>query len=643
MRERKPDPGQEGFIQEERARLITLTAPAGTGKTAALAMRFAAKVEKGTDPGRILMVTFTNQARDTFAERLEDEMKRWGVRDVRPEDRETLEWNDPAPLWIGTFHDTCQRLLQAHLKAVWRVHPVRILDREGTQAMMDGALIEEGGGEDPAEHRREVRRLRRAVSDWKRAGVDPREHDWERARLHDHPGGLTKLDRQERETAGTYQEALDRANVWDMDDLPLVALRLMRGDPRIGEAWGRRFDEVMVDEVQDCEPIQLEVLRYLARHSVICIAGDDVQQIYGWRQAVGTKGFKPWTTTHGEPAHHKLRHDYRIPQRSTAAVDQLREAAGGSIEKLKHCATEEGETPIHWIAHGKEGETDCIAERAKRCAEKGRQVAIACRTNARANALARGLRERGLEVSVETRSEGAELLNAVGTWLEGAARSEDAAIEGMLRGPGWDLAWGLLARAKRRALAGGGGLAAALRGLAAEDERYAKAGEALERLGKAEEIGNVREWCDRVIEISELGRHAQERSSEEQAGYREGVERARAEAAAGTGREKIGSRLRRSAEAGEIEGGEIRIGTLHALKGREIDHVIAVGWVEGEIPREEDEVKEERCLAYVALTRARRGFESVGAGTGPYGAPRAVSRFVHEAGIETREWRAQDG
>ena len=90
-------------------------------------------------------------------------------------------------------------------------------------------------------------------------------------------------------------------------------------------AWAGRFDEVLIDEFQDTDPIVVELVRGIGRHAAVVVAGDVDQSIYGWRGAVGSfDALARLEDTHGIPEEHVLRIDYRLPRAIQIAAQRLR-------------------------------------------------------------------------------------------------------------------------------------------------------------------------------------------------------------------------------------------------------------------------------------------------------------------------------
>ena len=659
-----PDEDQRAFAEDRRARLLTLVSPPGTGKTSALAQRYASLVAEGLDPDRLLVMTFTNEARDAFVERVRATGRLPTEREVRPQDRAALEWDAPAPLWIGTIHDTCARVLRCHLQRLRFRTDVRVLD-EAQRLERMARVVREANGQivgDAEDEMAVARSLVRRMSAWKRAGVDPRDRSWRRRRARSHTGELPYLDEGAREAAARYQAVLGQENRWDFDDLLLLAHRLFEHDETIRDAWAGRFDQVLVDEFQDSEPLLVELLRTLGGNAVIAVCGDPAQRIYEWRDVVGIEALGRLRPTHGEPVERRLRRDYRLPRAVQACAEHLRARIEGDAY---HAPGENEERPwpepVHWECRDEAHLTAWLPERLRAilAAAGGgwrdqppstwAQIAVACRTNAQCSRWGERLAAAGIPVRIEVRGDGADLAQALLAWIEVAWEPTDEAVEVLARGAPFRLPRGALGRARRQALGYRSTLESEVRSLAAADERLAPLADALaalEPVRALSEAGSPGPALARLVRIAGLGQAAEQAPAAEREGYRETLARARRAARTAADLAEVSEQVRASGRAnGDAQGHEprVRIGTMHGLKGREIRHVVALGWSERELVRRDEEADQERRVAYTTLTRALRTFESVSCRRGGNGETQAVSRFVHEAKIEVREAEAHGG
>ncbi len=271
---------------------LLLAAGAGSGKTSVLVERFVAAVrDDGIAPSRILAITFTERAAGELRSRLRARLAALGERAAVAE----LERSE-----IGTVHGFCARLLRAHAPAAGLDPRFAVLDEPRADHLRELAFRESlaqfvglGGA-----HARDgaVELLAAYGPDRLRTAVAT-VHDELRSRGEAAPA-LPVLHGDDQaalaawglfgallEGYGGAYERLKRARaVVDFDDLELRARDLLRHDASVRAAWSQRLQMLMVDELQDINPRQLELLEALEQDNLFTV-GDELQSIYGFRHA----------------------------------------------------------------------------------------------------------------------------------------------------------------------------------------------------------------------------------------------------------------------------------------------------------------------------------------------------------------------
>jgi DNA helicase-2/ATP-dependent DNA helicase PcrA len=253
------NPQQTEAVHAPAGPLLVL-AGAGTGKTRVVIARIANLVRKGTRPGRILAVTFTNKA----------------AREMLARAGSLLGKNAAEKPEISTIHSLCVRVLRRHATKMGYPERFAIIDR-GEQETAARRTLKELK---IAEARLQPADLLNRISRWKSAGVRP-------------DGAFDTLAGDADDTwslaaAGyrRYQQSLKVAGAVDFDDLLLVVDELFTAHEAVRREEARRFDHVLVDEYQDTSGIQERIVTALARdHRSLCVVGDDDQSIYAWRGA----------------------------------------------------------------------------------------------------------------------------------------------------------------------------------------------------------------------------------------------------------------------------------------------------------------------------------------------------------------------
>jgi DNA helicase-2/ATP-dependent DNA helicase PcrA len=248
---------QRQAVENTEGPLLVL-AGAGTGKTRVLIARLVnILVQNKAYPSQILAVTFTNKAALEMKERTAALLGR------------SLEG-----LWLGTFHSISARILRRHAEVLGFTYNFTILDSDDQERIIKQLLQIEG-----LDDKKQTSKIfANIISGWKDRGLTPdkvtEEYlSWDKSHQALH---IYKL----------YQERLKLINAMDFGDLLLHCLTLFTQYPEVLHTYTARFKYILVDEYQDTNIAQYLWLRLLAQGSKnICCVGDDDQSIYGWRGA----------------------------------------------------------------------------------------------------------------------------------------------------------------------------------------------------------------------------------------------------------------------------------------------------------------------------------------------------------------------
>ena len=253
---------------------LLILAGAGTGKTKTLAHRVAHLVLNGTDPRRILLLTFTRRAAI--------EMTRRAAR-ILGEARHAPQRMGAGVavediVWSGTFHAIANRLLRLHAQAICLNPSFTVLDRSDSADLMNLVRNDLGLSKKPKRFPKKDTCLAiysHTVNTCCELAVTLRTaFPW----CTDWPGELKEL-------FGAYVVAKQRNNVLDYDDL-LLYWRQMMEEPALAAEVGARFDHVLVDEYQDTNALQAAILlRMKPDGHGLAVVGDDAQSIYSFRAA----------------------------------------------------------------------------------------------------------------------------------------------------------------------------------------------------------------------------------------------------------------------------------------------------------------------------------------------------------------------
>ena len=239
---------------------VLVLAGAGSGKTRVLVYRIVALILEGKCSwDSILAVTFTNKAAREMKERIFKLLSSYG---------HFPGWT----AWIGTFHSVCAQILRQNLHLLDR-KTVTIYD-QGDQLSLIKKVLKDLNIDQKL---KEPKNLRSQINLCKRMGLGPNE-------LHHIPH--LSYDSQFENIYRNYEKALRQASAFDFESLLLETYRLMSKNQDFLKTLQNTFQYICVDEYQDTNHIQYLLIKKLAeKNKNICVVGDEDQSIYGWRGA----------------------------------------------------------------------------------------------------------------------------------------------------------------------------------------------------------------------------------------------------------------------------------------------------------------------------------------------------------------------
>lgn len=340
---------------------LLVLAGAGSGKTRVLTYRIAHLLKDcGVAPWNILAVTFTNKAAREMRDRLS-----------------TLAAGRLRGMWIYTFHSMCVRTLRSHATVLGYSDDFTIYDTDDSKRLIKNIMADYGyTGRSFSENA-----MRARISACKNELVSPADY---KPRVND------QLDKAFAEVFKAYQQRLKRANAMDFDDLLVNVYTLLSEHPDICQEYGQRFHYILVDEYQDTNKAQYEITKLLASgHGNLMVVGDDDQSIYSWRGA-DIRNILDFERDWPDTKTIKLEENYR----STSTILQCANAviAHNQSRKNKELFTrgEEGEKVAVFLAADERDEGRWIAAMADDLHTKGSRyndIAVFYRTNAQSRIL----------------------------------------------------------------------------------------------------------------------------------------------------------------------------------------------------------------------------------------------------------------
>ena len=613
-------------LNPEQARAVTTTegpllilAGAGSGKTRVLAHRIAYLVGvRDVAPWRILAVTFTNRAAGELRERIISLVGERG-RDVM----------------AGTFHALCARVLRQDGESIGISRRFVIYDTDDQQSLMKQILREE---DMPltGEFRPSV--VLGAISRAKNEMLDP-------SFLSEH--AANHRERTIARLATRYRERLRKAQALDFDDLLLEAVRLFDEAPDVLAKYQERWRYLHVDEYQDTNRAQYLWVRALAaKHHNLCVVGDDDQSIYSWRGA-NPYNLLDFDRDWPKAAVVKLEQNYRSTQlildaahavvsRNSARKDKklwTQNAGGARIQRFEAYNEEE---EAEWIARQVEGLVGGRASALTRRADdedvrfRAREIAVMYRMNAQSRAIEESFLRYGIRYQL-----------VGGTRFYARREVKDAlAYLRILRSDTDSVSFERIINVPARAI--GERTIEVLRAAAAREG--GSTWDAIETAARGELEGIAPRTRNALVDFAALVRRLRARvgaialpelldEALEASGYRamladgseDGEERwanlleLRAvttrydDLAPDDALDRLLEETALVADQDSYEGDAdaVTLITLHAAKGLEFPVVFIGGLEEGLFPHsraldDEKQLEEERRLAYVGITRAKR-------------------------------------
>ncbi|WP_130865991.1 DNA helicase PcrA [Acidipropionibacterium timonense] len=646
---------------------VLVVAGAGSGKTRVLTRRIAHLVTvRGVHPGSILAITFTNKAAAEMKGRVVD-----------------LVGNRARAMWVSTFHSAAVRILRSDADRLGLSRTFSIYDDTDAKRLV--SLVTRDANLDPKKFA--PRTVMNWISNQKNELVDP-------ARAA--AAASTGNDRTFAELYDEYQRRLRAANALDFDDLIMSTVTLLRDFPDLREQYRRRFRHVLVDEYQDTNTAQYQFIRALcgaereAERSggtgphvdppELMVVGDSDQSIYAFRGAT-IRNILDFESDFPGARTILLEQNYRSTQTILSAANAL--IKGNADRPAKNLWTDQGDGAkiVGYVADTEHDEASWVARRIDELVDAGQtrygEVAVFYRTNAQSRAFEDVFIRTGLPYRVVGGVrfyERKEVRDAVSYLRAIANPADDVSLRRILnvpkRGIGAraEAALELFATARRipfseaidrvdevdglaarsvNQIRAFGQLLAQHRAMVAHGARADEiAASILKESGYIGELENSKDPQDetRLENLVELVSVAQEFVARVHSADLEPDEVGAEDDLVLEADDSLPAFLEQIALVADsdqipTEGdGVVTLMTLHTAKGLEFDTVFITGFEDGIFPHmramaDPRELAEERRLAYVGITRARKQlFLSRATVRTLWGQPQynPASRFIEE-------------
>lgn len=582
---------------------LVVFAGAGSGKTRVITFRVAHLVSAhGVAPWRILAVTFTNKAAEEMRQRL---LKLLG--------------EEGAAVQVGTFHATCARLLRRYGDAIGLAKDFTIYDDQDQLALLKRVLRDLGLDEKRYQPKAIAGRINRAKQEMQGPEAIETPDSWSEV---------------VRRVYQAYEKRLGRANALDFGDLIYQTVRALESSDAFREAVIGRFSHVLVDEFQDTNHAQFRLVRLLAEgHRNLCVVGDDDQSIYRWRGA-DRRNILDFRASFPDATLVKLEQNYRSTQRILRAANAVISRNTDREPKELWTANEDGESILVVRTVDERDEARLVLRGVRELASKGHRlsdVAVFYRTHAQSRVIEEALRSANIGYRIiggmrfYDRAEVRDLLAYLRTMTNPA---DDTSLLRIINTPGRGIGKTTITRLLDLAAERGGSLSELL----GDAEALGQLGNtARKRLGAFNRLlTDLREVAAAGIPLGEIGAELvlqsgygemlrQDDTPEADARFQNVQElvasmdefaREHSDASLSDFLENV--TLQTSADE-QTGGDRVTLMTVHAAKGLEFPVVMVTGLEEQVFPfkgidpwEDPDELEEERRLAYVAFTRAKR-------------------------------------
>lgn len=613
---------------------LLILAGAGSGKTRVLTHRTAYLIEEcGVNPYNIMAITFTNKAAGEMRERI-DQMVGYGSESI----------------WVCTFHSTCVRILRRYIDRLGFGTNFTIYDSDDQKTLMkdickrleiDTKMYKE-------------KMFLSAISSAKDELIDPIEFETRAA------GDYVK--RKQAQVYREYQQALKQNNALDFDDLIMKTVELFKLDKEVLASYQDRFRYIMVDEYQDTNTAQFELIRLLAlKYQNLCVVGDDDQSIYKFR---GANIYNILNFEHHFPDATviKLEQNYRSTQNILDAANAVIANNQGRMEKRLWTDNGAGDKITFEQLDTAAEEADFVARDIARRVRKGEYQYKDCAILYRTNAQSRLFEERFITANIPYK-----IFGGVNFYARKEVKDLLAYLKTIDNGQD-DLAVRRIINIPKRGIGAASINKVALYAQEQEISFYDAlcVAEQVPGLGKAAakirpfvlfiqsmkakaKLLSVADLLQEVIETTGYVRELEAEGTDEAEARIENIDELISKAvdyAEGEEAPTLNGFLENVALVADIDSFDensdyVVLMTLHSAKGLEFPNVYLAGLEDGLFPsymsitsdNSQAEIEEERRLAYVGITRAKKNLTITSArvrmvrGQTQYG---KVSRFVRE-------------
>lgn len=616
--------------QREAARHIDgpmlILAGAGSGKTKTITTRLAYLIgEVGIDPANTLTLTFTNKAANEMRTRALAMLSQSG--------------KTCTPL-LCTFHKFGLLFLKFHIDRLGRKNNFIIIDTDDKKRIIKSF-------ESPIS----TAILSSEISNYKNSLLSV-EEVYKNANFLTNEKGKENFYQKAAAIYDKYEEYLRANNLVDFDDLLVLTYKILDKNENLAREISNRYRYIMVDEYQDTNDLQYKLLRKLClTHENICVVGDDDQSIYGWRGAK-IENILNFKDQFKDTKIIRLEQNYRsttpILKAANELIDHNRNRLGKKLLSVKG----EGEGVNLLESLDESVEAGKIAKSIKELLEKGAQakdIAILYRINALSRSLEDGLTKERIPykmvggVKFYERAEVKDVISYLRLIIN---QNDDFSLKRIINRPKRGLGKVSLDKLEKMAYEGKTSMFDAILNIDDKDEAFSKKiktalVEFTQILKELQETDSLYELIDKMEAKFGIKKYYEslpdgnERAANIDEFYAMLKDQIKQNPSFEL--EEFLNELALVSEQDNISSEAISIMSVHASKGLEFEYLFVIGLEEGFFPLIGDgsDIEEERRLAYVAITRAKKLLTLSFANSRFYKGQRTrlnKSRFLSESG-----------
>lgn len=569
---------------------LLILAGAGSGKTKVLTTRIAYLIEeKGIDPYHILAITFTNKAAKEMQSRLI-----------------SLIGDIAKGIQVSTFHSFGLKILRENYELLGYDRNFVIMDSDDSLTVIKRIL--KSLDLDPKQYNPTA--IKNRISGCKNELMTPETYE---------RYATTEFEKVVLQVFIAYEKKLKENNSIDFDDLLILPIRLFQKNPYILEKYQSRFRYVLIDEYQDTNEAQYILTKMMsAKYRNICVVGDENQSIYSFRGA-NYRNILNFEKDYKETKTIKLEQNYRSTQNILNAANQVIKNNQNRKDKNLWSNQGEGEKISYYRAYDEKDESHFVASTIKKILDdgiSGEEIAVLYRTNAQSRTLEEDLLKSNIPYRVVgsfyfySRKEIKDLM----AYLRLIHNEKDnVSLLRVINTPKRGIGLKTIQNLSTIADIEGKSIYEVIQ--SGKEMEFKKI---IEDLKRVSENLTLTELVDKILDTTGMRQELESEKTLEADIRLENLEEFKSITKAFEERDGLISledflfevSLVSDREEYKDSNNKVSLMTVHSVKGLEFKYVFVVGLEEGIFPHmnslmDNQELEEERRLAYVAITRAK--------------------------------------